>query len=97
MLADATGAMPSTLVKEADQRFLSEGLDRAPVIVHGRNSHENQPRSPQRRRLIATRAIESIAPVRDRPAEGAALESRRSFPGKGGGGPWHSAWEWNGL
>lgn len=65
MLADATGAMPSTLVIEADQRFLSDRLDRSSIIVHGRNSHENQPRSPQRRRLIATRAIESIAAVLD--------------------------------
>jgi len=55
MLADATGAMPPTLVIEADQRFLSEGLDCASVLVHGRNSHENQPRSPQRRRLILLR------------------------------------------
>jgi dihydrofolate reductase len=67
MLADATGAMPSTLVIEADQRFLSDGLDRASVIVHGRNSHENQARSPRRRRLIATRAIGSIAPVLNQP------------------------------
>jgi dihydrofolate reductase len=67
MLADATGAMPSALVIEADQRFLSHGLDQASVIVHGRNSHENQARSPQRRRLIATRTIESIAPAPDQP------------------------------
>jgi dihydrofolate reductase len=67
MLADATGAMPPTLVIEADQRFLSDGLDRASILVHGRNSHENQARSPQRRRLIATRTIESIAPTPDQP------------------------------
>lgn len=65
MLADAAGAMASTLVIEADQQLLSDGLDRASIIVHGRHSHENQPKSPQRRRLIATRAIESIAPVPD--------------------------------
>jgi hypothetical protein len=41
MLADATGAMPLTLVIEADQRFLSDGIDRTSVVVHGRNSHEN--------------------------------------------------------
>lgn len=40
--------MPSALVSEADQKFPSDGLDRASVIVHGRNSHENQPHSPQR-------------------------------------------------
>ena len=43
MVADATGAKPSTLVIEADQ--LSDELDRASVVVHGRNSHENQPQS----------------------------------------------------
>ncbi len=63
MLADARGAMPAALVSEADQKFLSDGLDSASVIVHGRNSHENQPQSPQRRRLIATRKIESVAMV----------------------------------
>jgi len=51
MLADATSATPSALVLEVDPRFLSDGLDHASVIVCGRNSHENQPRSPQRRRL----------------------------------------------
>ena len=40
IVADATGAMASKLVIEADQRFLSDRLDRASVIVHGRNSHE---------------------------------------------------------
>ena len=56
-----------TLVIEADQRFLSDGLDRASVVVHRRNSHENQPRSPQRLRLIANRTIKSIAPAPDQP------------------------------
>lgn len=41
MLADATGAMLLTLVIEADQRFLSDGIDRTSVVVHERNSHEN--------------------------------------------------------
>lgn len=67
MLADASGIMPSDLVIEADQQFLSDGLDRADVIVHGRNSHENQPRSGRRRRLIATRKVKSTAPAPDHP------------------------------
>lgn len=67
MLADANGRMPSALVIEADQKHLSDGLDRADVLVHGRNSHENQPQSPHRRRLIATRTIASIAPAPDQP------------------------------
>lgn len=67
MLADASGIMPPALVIEADQKFLSDGLDRASVIIHGRNSHENQPHSPQRRRLIASRSIKSISPISEQP------------------------------
>jgi dihydrofolate reductase len=63
MLADASGVMPSALVVEADQQFLSDSLDRVDLIVHGRNSYENQAHSPQRRRLIATRQIKTVAPA----------------------------------
>jgi hypothetical protein len=63
MLADASGAMPSALVVEADQKFLSDSLDRVDLIVHARNSYENQAKSQQRRRLIATHGIETIAPA----------------------------------
>ncbi len=67
MLADAAGVMPAALVVEADQKFLSAGLDRADLIVHGRNSHENQPQSPYRRRLVATRRVAALAPDPDHP------------------------------
>jgi hypothetical protein len=67
MLADAAGVMPSSLVVEADQKFLSEGLDRADIIVHGRHSHENQPQSPTRRRLIASRSVDTLGPTSDYP------------------------------
>jgi hypothetical protein len=67
MLADADGNLPSTLVIDADQQFLSDGLDRADLLVRGRNSHENQPRSAHRRRLIVTRQIKSFAPVPEQP------------------------------
>lgn len=67
MLADAGGVMPPALVIEADQAFLSDGLDRADVIVHGRHSHENQPQSPERRRLIVTRGIPALGPAPDYP------------------------------
>ena len=67
MLADATRAMPSTLVIEADQRFLSDGLDRTSVVVHGRNSHENQPQSLTTATTIATRKIRSIAAAPNQP------------------------------
>jgi dihydrofolate reductase len=60
MVADAHGVMPSGLIVEADQKFLSDKLDDADFLVHGRHSHENQPLSGNRRRLIASRAIEAI-------------------------------------
>lgn len=61
MLAAADGVMPSSLKFAGDQRFFEAGLDDADLIVHGRNSHENQPRSAERRRLILTRAV--VQPV----------------------------------
>lgn len=61
MIADAAGAMPDTIRNPADQSFLQSGLDRASVIVHGRHSHEGGPRAVQRRRLILTRRIASLA------------------------------------
>lgn len=67
MVADETGVMPASLLIDADQKFLSDGLDRASVVVHGSNSHERQPRSPYRRRLIATRRVETIGPTEDHP------------------------------
>ena len=67
MVADASGNMPDSLVIAADQAFLSDGLDNASVVVHGRNSHENQARSLRRRRLIATRKIESVDMIADQP------------------------------
>ena len=42
--------------------LFSAGLDRADVLVHGRHSHEAQPNSPRRLRLIATRGVATLAP-----------------------------------
>jgi dihydrofolate reductase len=67
MLADSNGVMPPALLVDADQAFLAATLDRAAVLVHGRNSHEGQSQSPQRRRLIATRSVEATAPVPGEP------------------------------
>jgi dihydrofolate reductase len=61
MLADATGIMPSTLKFDADQTFLSDALDDVDLIVHGRNSFEDQPNSPRRRRIYATRTVHQPA------------------------------------
>ena len=63
MLADSSGVMPPALLVDADQAFLSDSLDRAAILVHGRNSHEGQPSSPQRRRLITTRGVVTTAPI----------------------------------
>src|SRR5581483_8748125 len=61
MLANAGRKMPPQLMFEADQRFFEKGLDAADVVVHGRHSQEQQPKSPFRRRLILTRAVAAIA------------------------------------
>ena len=61
MLANAAGIMPDQLKFEADQRFFERGLDGVDVVVHGRHSHERQPHSHLRRRLIVTRQIPGIA------------------------------------
>jgi dihydrofolate reductase len=60
MLARTSGAHPVELTIEADQRFFAEKLDAAAVIVHGRNSHEGQPNSANRRRVIATRKVVGV-------------------------------------
>src|SRR6201999_1052652 len=62
MLADATGVMPDTLKFEGDKNFFAAALDGADLIVHGRHSHEGQPNSPQRKRVVLTRRIGTIAP-----------------------------------
>src|SRR5450759_456177 len=61
MLANAEGIMPDQLKFAADQHFFERGLDAVDVVVHGRHSHERQPRSYLRRRLIVTRQIPAIA------------------------------------
>ena len=61
MLANAVRIMPDSLKFEADRHFFERGLDGLDVVVHGRHSHERQPRSYLRRRLILTRQVPSIA------------------------------------
>jgi hypothetical protein len=62
MLADASNVMPDELKFEGDKAFFTAALDRADLILHGRNSYEDQPNSPRRRRVILTRKVEAIAP-----------------------------------
>ena len=67
MIADATGAQPASLQLEADARYFTASLDSVEAIVHGRQSHEGQPNSARRRRLVLTRHVASLAPDPDHP------------------------------
>jgi hypothetical protein len=67
MLADARNVMPDELKFEGDKAFFTAALDRADLILHGRNSYEDQPNSPRRRRVILTRKVEAIAPYPSNP------------------------------
>jgi dihydrofolate reductase len=62
MLANADRVMPHELKFKGDQEFFNAALDRADVIVHGRRSHEGQPNSPKRRRIIVTSKTAALAP-----------------------------------
>jgi hypothetical protein len=62
MLANAARVMPDELKFEGDKKFFTAALDRADLIVHGRHSSEDQPNSPQRKRVVLTRAIAALAP-----------------------------------
>jgi hypothetical protein len=61
MLADATGTMPQSLKFKADQQFFEAALDAADLIVHGRNSFEDQPRSALRTRVVVTGRVGALA------------------------------------
>lgn len=61
MLADANHVMPPELKFEGDQQFFNDALDNADLVVHGRNSGEEQPNSPKRTRIILTRTIKALA------------------------------------
>ena len=62
MLANAQNVMPDELKFEGDKRFFTAALDRAALIVHGRHSHEDQPNSPERKRIILTRKVAAVEP-----------------------------------
>ena len=62
MLANAQNVMPDELKFEGDKRFFNDALDNADLIVHGRNSHEQHPNSPGRKRIVLTRSVGATAP-----------------------------------
>jgi hypothetical protein len=61
MLANTDGIMPDSLKFKADQHFFEAGLDGVQAVVHGRHSHEQQPHSNRRFRLILTREVSALA------------------------------------
>jgi dihydrofolate reductase len=67
MIADRNGHLPDALKIDADQHFFATGLDHVDIVVHGRHSHEQPPRSARRRRLILTRQVVAIAPDPENP------------------------------
>jgi dihydrofolate reductase len=87
MLANAAGVMPDELKFEGDKQFFNAALDRADLIVHGRNSYEDQPNSPRRKRIILTRTVAAIAPDPSNPKAtlwnpaGASFEAACDFAG----------------
>jgi dihydrofolate reductase len=91
MLANAHRVMPDELKFEGDKAFFSGGLDRADLIVHGRHSHEGQPNSPLRKRVIATRRVAALAPDPAHPKsslwnpDGASFEAACEFAGVASG------------
>lgn len=87
MLADAHRVMPDALKFEGDKKFFEAALDRADLIVHGRHSHEGQPGSDLRKRLILTHRVAGLAPDPDTPKAslwnpaGASFEEACAFAG----------------
>jgi dihydrofolate reductase len=87
MLANAARVMPEELKFEGDKQFFNAALDRADLIVHGRNSYEDQPNSPRRKRIILTGSIAAIAPDPSNPQAtlwnpaGASFEAACNFAG----------------
>jgi hypothetical protein len=91
MLANAAQVMPDELRFEGDKQFFTTALDRADLIVHGRHSHEGQPNSPKRKRIIVTRKVDAIAPDPSTPnatlwnPAGASFEAACDHAGIGSG------------
>lgn len=87
MLANAARLMPDELKFEGDKQFFTAALDRCDLIVHGRHSHEDQPGSPRRKRIVVTRGVAAIAPDPSNPKAtlwnpaGASFEAACDFAG----------------
>jgi hypothetical protein len=62
MLANSSRLMPDALKFKGDKKFFTDALDRVDLIVHGRNSYEDQPNSPKRKRVTLTSKIAALGP-----------------------------------
>jgi hypothetical protein len=91
MLANAAHVMPDELRFEGDKQFFTDALDRADLIVHGRNSDEAQPNSPKRKRIRLTSTVPALAPDPSNPnatlwnPAGASFEAACERAGAGSG------------
>jgi hypothetical protein len=87
MLANADRVMPIGLKFEGDKQFFTAALDRTDLIAHGRNSYEDQPNSPRRKRIVVTRKIGAVATDPSNPKAvlwnpaGASFEAACDFAG----------------
>jgi hypothetical protein len=88
MLADASHVMPQALKFKGDQAFFAAALDRATLIVHGRNSYEDQPNSPRRTRVVVTSKVKTVAPD---------LDNAKATLWNPGGASFESAYEHAGV
>ena len=77
MLANAAGIMPDSLKFEADRQFFERTSSTGSMWWYMGATHEQQPRSYLRRRLILTRQVPSIAA--DPSTKCAVLEPGRCF------------------
>ncbi len=61
MIADASGAMPLALKRDADKAYFEEALEGVEAVIHGRHSEEIQPKAALRPRLVLTRSVKGVA------------------------------------
>ena len=78
-----TDVMPDELKFEGDKKFFTAALDRADLIVHGRNSHEDQPNSPTREAHRPDRARSAQPrPIRPIPKPRCGIRPARRVRGR---------------
>src|ERR1700749_5272844 len=66
MIAGSDRKMPDSIKTDADQKFYFESLQAADVLVHGRHSEEDHPKSEHRPRIILTHKVQGVERSPDR-------------------------------